>query len=123
MEQERGAPEARAEEEAAMKAMEKAEEKDKRLREALEANDIVGEAMNLPDDDESDWIEPSSALASGAPLSCSKTSKVFSLSRASSSIRLWRIIISSRWRPVFAAVQSVRLRVRTGRTTAHSPSF
>ena len=54
MEQERSAPEARAEEEAAMKVMEKAEEKDKRLREAFETNDIVAEAMNLPDDDESD---------------------------------------------------------------------
>ena len=61
MEQERSAPEARAEEEeAAMKVMEKAEEKDKRLREALEPNDIVAEAMNLPDDDESYWIEPDS---------------------------------------------------------------
>ena len=60
LEQERSAQEARAEEEAAMEVMEKAEETDKRLREALETNDIVAEAMNLPDDDESDWIEPDS---------------------------------------------------------------
>ena len=57
MEQERSAPDARAEEEAAMKVMEKADEKE---REALEPNDIVAEAMNLPDDDESYWIEPDS---------------------------------------------------------------
>ena len=60
LEQERSAQEARAEEEAAMEVMERAEETDKRLREALETSDIVAEAMNLPDDDESDWIEPDS---------------------------------------------------------------
>ncbi|PUU72942.1 hypothetical protein B9Z19DRAFT_1096256, partial [Tuber borchii] len=60
LEQERSAQEARAEKEAAMEVMEKAEETDKRLREALETNDIVAEAINLPDDDESDWIEPDS---------------------------------------------------------------
>jgi len=57
LEQERSAQEARAEEEAAMEVMEKAEETDKRLREALETSDIVAEAMNLPDDGENDWIE------------------------------------------------------------------
>ncbi|PUU81063.1 hypothetical protein B9Z19DRAFT_1077940 [Tuber borchii] len=60
LEQERSAQEARAEKEAAMEVMEKAEETDKRLQEALETNDIVAEAINLPDDDESDWIEPDS---------------------------------------------------------------
>ena len=60
LEQERSAQEARAEEEAAMDVMEKAEETDRRLREALETNDIVAEAIELPDDDESDWIEPDS---------------------------------------------------------------
>ena len=49
LEQGRSAQEARAEEEeAAIEVMEKAEE----------TNDIVAEAMNLPDDNESDWIEP-----------------------------------------------------------------
>jgi len=45
-------------------------------------------------------------------------------SRASSDMAAFG---SSGWpywvRPVFPTVQSVRLRVRTGRTTAHSPSF
>ena len=61
LEQERSAQEARAEEEAAMDVMEKAEETDRRLREALETNDIVAEAIELPDDDEGDWIEPDSS--------------------------------------------------------------
>lgn len=61
LEQERSAQEARVEEEAAMDVMEKAEETDRRLREALETNDIVAEAIELPDDNESDWIEPDSS--------------------------------------------------------------
>ncbi|CUS08746.1 unnamed protein product [Tuber aestivum] len=61
LEQERSAQEARVEEEAAMDVMEKAEETDRQLREALETNDIVAEAIELPDDDENDWIEPDTA--------------------------------------------------------------
>ncbi|RPB00192.1 hypothetical protein L873DRAFT_836320 [Choiromyces venosus 120613-1] len=60
LEQERSAQEARAEEEAAMDVMEKAEQTDRQLREALETNEIVVEAIELPDDDESDWVEPES---------------------------------------------------------------
>lgn len=57
LEQERSALEARVEEDAAFGVMEKAEETDRQLREALEVNDIVAEAIELPDDDEGDWIE------------------------------------------------------------------
>lgn len=57
LEQERSAFEARVEEDAAFGVMEKAEETDRQLREALEVNDIVAEAIELPDDDEGDWIE------------------------------------------------------------------